>query len=425
MNHASEEKNISRQTCIDHWNASQISESPSSSTDDKIKGFILQFTYVLLTYKSHLDKEEYAQFIKKYYPNAIVIVAHETSDKECAYDHTHSVINFTKRITVRNNRKFDFNGIHPNIKVLNGLRAYKDGIKYISKQDTTIEVPEEQQPLAELVWQCKNVHEAITKYVKKPSDFSGIRNMYMNRPMTYINDAPTELSPWMQYMDGYIKNTHDNRHIHWIYDPIGKSGKSVFVKHLEKEYQNRCALLTCAPNVREVANILLPLLIEGNTLEYIFIDIPRNYQINSEFYDALEKIKDGRMTSTKFNGGTLRFNNKCLVVFSNTKPRDGCWTYDRLKLIEMERIKTSPPISATKLEKQPIEDVTDIQWIYKEYNQLVDRISGLKAIIDRYEMVTSSEDGYEDNLDYQETLYDRHDNVLTHEPTGEYEDDID
>jgi len=362
-------------------NEGQISDSQSQSS----KPVRLDFKYALFTYKTHIDKDSYTNFIYGLYSDAQVTVAHETADDSNPYEHTHSVLKMPKRVTIRNMRKFDFNDIHPHIKVLPGPKAYQDAIKYISKEDPDVEQPEEEIPLAYQVWECKTVHDAVTKFVKKPSDFSGIRNLYLSRPFIEDTDAPDTLLPWQQYMDTYIQNTNDNRHIHWVYDPIGNTGKSVFTKYLQNLYTNRMLLLTEAGNTRDIANILLQQLTEGNTLEYLIFDLPRNYQMNSEFYNILEMIKNGRMTGTKFQGSCLKFKNKCLVVFSNHKPSEYVYTYDRVKLTDLQQLIGNNPLT-TRQEKEEIElESVPIQQVREERDKLLQRLDKLQAIINRYE----------------------------------------
>lgn len=96
-------------------------EDPSEPTSET--NFKVQCSAFHLTYKNHLDHEQLLEFFKsingdlKYYS-----FVHENGheDEQTPYEHTHCFIKFTKKLSTRNARIFDFtyNGetIHPNIK---------------------------------------------------------------------------------------------------------------------------------------------------------------------------------------------------------------------------------------------------------------------------------------------------------------------
>lgn len=319
-----------------------MSHESSESSESREKEVKLQCRYFLLTYKSHIDKKAMSVFISDMYLSSQVTIAHEIG--ESGYEHTHVVVDIGSRTCIRKLSKFNFGEIHPNLKLLKSIQAYRDALKYISKEDKEVDVPVV-ATLAADVWACSTLQEALSKYVYKPSDATGIMALYYKRPIHMSIQPVLELRPWQKVVYDMMSSINDDRHIYWFLDSQGNSGKSMLCKYMEYYNENKLLLLTDVPNMRDVANVMYNALIEGNTLEYVIIDIPRSYQPNSEFYQFCEKVKDGRITATKYGGGILRFNNKCLMVFSNNKPSQINWTKDRCRLHDINEIISSPVIS--------------------------------------------------------------------------------
>ena len=109
----------------------------------------------LLTYKTHLDKDAWIEWITtktKGTPD-FVRLAHETGDKTNPYDHTHCVVDFGKVLQTINMSYFDYENIHPHIRVLKNAKALKDAKTYIAKEDpANKDLLVETTPIAEVIW---------------------------------------------------------------------------------------------------------------------------------------------------------------------------------------------------------------------------------------------------------------------------------
>ena len=79
---------------------------------EKTKGkFRLSSKKIMLTYKTHLKKDEYLKWLRAKAP-CTAWVAHETGDKNHNYDHSHVLIEFDKRVNWVSERCLDFESIH-------------------------------------------------------------------------------------------------------------------------------------------------------------------------------------------------------------------------------------------------------------------------------------------------------------------------
>lgn len=95
------------------------------------------------------DKNDLFNFLKSLPHASKVIVARELHQDEGV--HYHAVIEFAEKPDTNNPRFFDFNGVHPNISGVQGLKAV---LKYVTKEDDFINdgfTLENKTPIVELV----------------------------------------------------------------------------------------------------------------------------------------------------------------------------------------------------------------------------------------------------------------------------------
>jgi len=74
---------------------SMISPGETISVEDVEDKFELRARMMLLTYRTHLNKSEYIEWVEKKFKTQgvnFIRLAHETGDEECVYEHTHVVL---------------------------------------------------------------------------------------------------------------------------------------------------------------------------------------------------------------------------------------------------------------------------------------------------------------------------------------------
>lgn len=120
------------------------------------------------------------------------------------------------------------------------------------------------------------------------------------------------------------------RHIYWVYDQAGNSGKSRLLTHLVAEM-----------GAIELGGREVDIAYGYNGEPIVCFDIPRPTQINaySDAFICAERLKNGAIFSTKFMCKFKKFNPPHVVFFSNSPPPEGLWTKDRLQLITL----SAPP----------------------------------------------------------------------------------
>jgi hypothetical protein len=127
--------------------------------------------------------------------------------------------------------------------------------------------------------------------------------------------------PWQDELRIELQGEADERRFIWYYDQPGDSGKSVFAEHALAYWKNTVVLTTV--NSRDVATIIDAVQKRGVEIKTIIVDLSRSNKkelMKPELYRALEELKNGVMTITKYEGGTIHLNRTHIVVFSNSEP---------------------------------------------------------------------------------------------------------
>lgn len=137
----------------------------------------------------------------------------------------------------------------------------------------------------------------------------------------------SELRIWQTKIIKLIEDNINDRIIHWIYDPEGNNGKTVFSKYLFAKHD---AIIASGGGNKDIACLLAGLKNNGRDLNkkttFIF-NFPRSTEGIS--WKAIESVKDGLMTSTKYESQTLVFNPPHLFIFSNELPEFNKLSEDR------------------------------------------------------------------------------------------------
>ena len=118
----------------------------------------------------------------------------------------------------------------------------------------------------------------------------------------------------------------------WMVDEKGTSGKSTFCKVMEQEHDDVVVLRDIGSS-RDVAHLLS----RYNGLDIkVLVDISRSTQLYDNVYATLEDIRNGSMTSFKYNGSEVDVVVTSMIVFSNSQPDVTKFSADRLVIGEIK-----------------------------------------------------------------------------------------
>lgn len=298
-----------------------------SDMDEKGK-FYVQNQRLLLTYKTHLPKEDVKTFFEE--KNAKeTIVAHEVASSETNYEHSHVYVDFGRRFQSANARIFDIKGIHPNIKLVKTSKHLENIWAYLCKEDHENDYLLERltkKSIFDVIANKPTIQDAL-RIAKSPSEASGIALMYQFKEQEAV-ELPNLPHQWQKELLEELKNKKpSHREIIWYYDPVGGTGKSDFTKHACVE--QRAAVFTALGGDRDAAQLILTARASGWDGRVVITDLPRDAETRS-IYSPLEAIKNGMITSTKYQGGTSVFNRPHVVVFANFLPElSGRMSHDK------------------------------------------------------------------------------------------------
>lgn len=310
----------------------------------------------LLTYKGKISKQLIRIFIEKVNQKDDIdeiFISHETG--KTGYEHTHVVCKWKCVFRVTATKKFDYKGIHPNIKVVKKnnkkFDPWVEAVKYICKEDkeTYAEVLEKHgieffttAPLTivERIQKCNTLNEALNQFVHENGKTGQIVNakavidVFSNKEKesctreddiildeyNWQKQLRTELSqdPIKMPLDYY--QTYHKRKVIWIYDPEGGCGKSSFIQNFSLMNPKWGICLPNITNTNGIAHVLISAFNAKDWLgKVVFIDLPRK-QADYEINGTIEQLKNGSMNSVKYQGGDLSIASPHVVIFANQLP---------------------------------------------------------------------------------------------------------
>lgn len=124
-----------------------------------------------------------------------------------------------------------------------------------------------------------------------------------------------------------ISDTPDDRTIHWFYDKTGSVGKTSFAKYLCVNYNALYCCGKCSDTKYLIAKHFEK--DECNKDDLICIFGFTRTKEDYVSYEAIESVKDGIFTSTKYESTMVVFNSPHVFIFANFKPDKNALSKDR------------------------------------------------------------------------------------------------
>lgn len=336
---------------------------------DDSASFYVQNQRFLLTYKTHVNKIRMFEFLElvnggKRLQEAYC--AHERASSKTDYPHTHVYVDFGRQVKSKSARKFDFEGIHPNIKFV-VTKKRERLYRYIAKED-----PE----LAELLAKYSRPKGCITgavaakqtlaealELVQRPSDVFGIERLYeLTRVVPEQRILQYQPHSWQIPLLRRLEYTADDRTIECWWEPQGRCGKSTLCKYLVATDPTRFYVLQDPGSARDTATTLQEAFAGGWTGHCLLVNLTRDFMEKEHIYKELEGWKDGLITPQKYKGKTMTFDHPHVIVFTNwplaAKNGDGRLriSEDRIKNYRIvvtdedrEKWKPAPPVRVMRL----------------------------------------------------------------------------
>lgn len=157
------------------------------------------------------------------------------------------------------------------------------------------------------------------------------REMALNINQEYKGeDLPKEWRGWQKEILNLVEQeAHKDDPIIWVYNPHGGAGKTVLCKYLTWKHE---AMVIRWQACKDTDNIVVR---TGQRNIYVF-DLQRNKGkdfTKTDLYSSLENIKDGVISSGKYEGGKLIMKPPHVLVFANFRCREADFSKGRIMVI--------------------------------------------------------------------------------------------
>ncbi|MCP4269727.1 MAG: hypothetical protein GY777_29840 [Candidatus Brocadiaceae bacterium] len=306
--------------------------------------FYFQQQKFLLTYAGHVNKEKFhSWFVSLFGGKTVkeVHIAHETGLKGGKpYPHSHVLVDLGFRHQTRNSRFFDYLKIHPHIKKVTTKAHWNNLLKYLSKEDKECAYLLELLPTSAYnsIIGSGTLEEAIENNLTNPNDVFGIKELYRMKRNKTGEKVYIDVEDYLDWQKIFFKVSYNqggaDRTINWLYDKRGGAGKTHFAHHLCDNFGTDWCLLHYTGNQRDFLHNV-GLAIEGGWGGYgMIVDVPRSQHLGEDFYSTLELCIDGRLTLSKYGGGSVIIGKPHLWVFSNIMPSVSTMSLDRWRIIK-------------------------------------------------------------------------------------------
>lgn len=307
---------------------------------------------LFLTYaRSDFDKaklKDHIQAICKS-PGAKVKIARETH-KDGSF-HMHVLVDFRRRFQTTSSRFFDYEGRHPNIKVVADLIHWANLLVYLGKEDKSCS-PHPAVKDAAMVWSCSTLSEAMLSGAcgGRPHN---IRDIWSAKPRKneFMRSLSEPNAPWYrEILKPIIDGESDHRSWHWFCDKVGNSQKSYTCKYYRSVQPDDVRATKLTANLDSFAMKMANWQRGGWSGRVMLIDLARGKANTSLIYECLEMISDGWGDSGKYEGQDFFLDvDPIVVVFANWWPRidDTTGSADRWKLYEI--CNDPVPLSARRM----------------------------------------------------------------------------
>lgn len=239
------------------------------------------------------------------------------------YQHTHVAIKFSRKICFQDCRKLDLGELHPSIEP---VRNWDDAVHYVAKNgdyegtvdlDSCVPI----QTKIDKVYEAKTMRDALKQAYRinevmpmiKIFEVKGKSNESAFKPLE-------ELREWQALALKTFEEDHSDRHVYWIVDEEGGSGKTALQKHMRALDSTICMIpnATTGENInRVIANF-----VKNGPISAVLINLPRGVMNFNTIFDTIEQCKDGCILSAKYDSNTIELEKSIKVwVFSNKMPQ--------------------------------------------------------------------------------------------------------
>lgn len=275
---------------------------------------------------NNYTEEEYATILSFSEKCTFLVIGKEVGENNTP--HLQGYANITKRTRFSALKK-----LLPRAHFERAKGTDQQNLTYCTKQDKNAFIHGEPQSAGKRndLQEFKNAAKAGITYDTALEEHSNIVAKYPRFAKEYIAKIardkvkPVEIQeyrPWQQQVVQTLAQEPHDRRIDWIIDYEGGKGKTFLAKHLVTKQQ---AFYTNGGKAIDIFHAY-----QGQRI--VIFDFVRETQdfVN---YGAIEAIKNGIMSSNKYDSTLKVYNTPHVVVFANFPPQENKLSKDRLNVI--------------------------------------------------------------------------------------------
>jgi len=176
---------------------------------------------------------------------------------------------------------------------------------------------------------------------------SRVAGPWSDRKIYEGKDLPSQLYPWQEEIKDRCLAQPDDRTVNYVIDPIGKQGKSKFVKYMCYHHK---AVLSTWGKTGDIINLVS----KASNREIFLFDLSRTKPkdwARDDIAAAMEQIKNGHIVNWKFETGALMFDPPHVWCFSNQPPNLSSMSNDRWQLWEIDGLRELKRVDSRRLKE--------------------------------------------------------------------------
>ncbi len=200
----------------------------------------------------------------------------------------------------------------------------------------------------------KGTPEENYKYCSKDGDYTQWGTCIKATPFK----MEIVLSKWMTNLVAILFQEPNCRSIYWIWEPIGKAGKTTFQKWYEMEHRGEVLILS--GKAHDMKNGIINFKEQNGCVpRTIMCNIPRSTEERFISWQGMEEIKDMLFYSGKYEGGMVNEKPPHFIMFANWEPETCHMSGDRWNIVRIPDGKGDGQVNYHDWRDDPIEEPRD------------------------------------------------------------------
>lgn len=190
------------------------------------------------------------------------------------------------------------------------IQGWIDFDKDIKNRPSALKMPKE------LSWRVmKGTERQNHNYCSKEGDYIAWGTCLKSLPYK----MEIQLANWMQKLLKILQEQPNCRNIYWIWEPIGKTGKTSFQKWYE--LNNTGDILILSGKAHDMKNGIVKFKKDNGCVpRVIMCNVPRSTEERFISWQGMEEIKDMLFYSRKYEGGMVNDRPPHFIMFANWEP---------------------------------------------------------------------------------------------------------